>query len=144
MEKQITINVPDGKTEKITKGDDGIHITWIDKVTPFNEYVKQYNRYKNERTFPFWTDMIVTNPSQWPIQDKFGLLQMIADDLNGGWTADWMNQDQAKYLICYDQDNKAVTSLGRCYVQIPTSYFSKEAAQKAIGIIPKDFIKSFN
>lgn len=146
MEKHITINVPDGKSGKITEGDDGIRITWIDEVNQFKEYVQRYRNEKAPMVAPYlypWS-IIRLDPTQWHIQDKFGLLQMIADDLNGAWEANWVDQAQAKYAVSYDYSDNVIGPMMWYHVQIPTIVFSKEAVQKAVEIIPPEFIKSFN
>ena len=133
----ITINIPENKiAEQSTSCNGSIIINFKDKPNGKDwwYYIVGYEKYVFDKVGSILIEnRWGNNPLTWPIEYKFGLLKFIADDLN---------ESGLKSSIIGCSDNKI-------YTQIIYSYWSShvmfdaKGAQKAIEIIPIEFIKSF-
>ena len=133
----ITINIPENKiAEQSTSCNGSIIINFKDKPKEkqWSDYIHSYKGTQTGKLFGCVFDIINRNsPECWPIEYKFGLLKFIADDLN---------ESGLKSSIIGCSDNKIYTQT--IYSNWSSHImFDAEGAQKAIEIIPIEFIKSF-
>ena len=133
METEIRIQVPEGmeideenstfecikfKPKKLTYYD-------ISKKLPYNSTVHTNVKYQQK---------CIT----------FRKLLEVADYLNGDWKPDWSNQEQCKYLLCYNHSTKQFGSDFYSYTsKTPIIFSSRENAEKAVEIIGEEELKQF-
>lgn len=140
----ILINVPEGKEAKQENKCNSIVITFVDKKSKWEDYV---NLYKQTLTGKLFTNEFIKvanfAPPLWPVEYKYGLLKFIADDLNGGWCADWCDTRQSKWQLYVDTVSNTLNRFGQQTCKHATPTFSEGAIEKAKQIVPIEFIKSF-
>ena len=76
----------------------------------------------------------------------FRKLLEVAEYLNGDWKPDWDNEEQCKYIICYNNESKQFSPdlYTYTYTSItPIVFSSRENALKAIEIIGEAELKQF-
>lgn len=74
----------------------------------------------------------------------FRKLLEVAEYINGDWKPDWDNQEQLKYIICYNNESKQFGSDFYSYTSMtPIVFPSKENAKKAVEIIGEEELKNF-
>jgi hypothetical protein len=133
-EKTLGIAIPDGKTPEMTETENGCTIRWVDsKEKTFEYYARSYQS---------WCSYFQRyNPLTWSFAHKMGLLKHIADDLN-----ECDVQTPAcgidRYRL-YVNASGIFTYCGEGGGKEPATYFTQSAAERAIKIIPAEFILSF-
>ena len=137
--KKLEIEIPEGKQPKMTTSDNGVHVEWVDKEKTWKRYVLGY---RAEVYGKYGKLLVEIKPPNWPKIFKFGLLQYIADDLNEE-RLDWENKNQGKYVVFYRTDGMGVSFTDYTCFHIQSALFTRLAAQKAIDIIPAEFLKTF-
>ena len=140
MEKeQVKIDIPEGKQPKMTTSDNGVHVEWVDKEKTWEQYVKEYAK---EASYMLAGTLDPSLCFAWKKLFKFGLLQYIADDLNEE-KLDWGNKTQTKAGLYYHHDDGriGVDTYYRCHNA--AMIFTVKAAEKAINIIPAEFLRTF-
>ena len=137
--EQLHIDIPNGMKPKQTVTESGIQIEWVSKEKTFAEYAKEYGEL-------FLQDLgVYLNGDSvliWRHEFKFGLLKFIADDLNGE-KFDWKNREQGKHELYFNTPTGQVRSTEISTNKYTSVFFTRAAAEKAIGIIPPEFIESF-
>ena len=74
----------------------------------------------------------------------FRKLLEVAEYINGDWKPDWNNQEQLKYIICYNNESKQFGSDFYSYTSMtPIVFPSRENAKKAVEIIGEEELKQF-
>jgi len=135
MEKKtLEIAIPDGKTPEMTETENGCTIRWVEQEKTFRDYA---DKYRMGVPFVFTSPW----PVSWSFAHKMGLLKYIADDLN-----ECDVQTPASIITRYRLYVNASRILGKCIEgcgKEPAVYFTLYAAEKAIKIIPVEFILSF-
>lgn len=137
MEKKtLEIAIPDGKTPEMTETENGCTIKWVEKEKTFEDYARGY---RDMKTYAY--AFTPNNPILWSFADKMGLLKHIADCLNEE-PIDWKNQKQAKNEVYYDTATGGIGYLNLNVSKYASVYFTRDAVQKAIDIIPVEFLKT--
>jgi hypothetical protein len=136
MEKKtLEIAIPEGKIPEMTETASGCTSKWVDsKEKTFEDYADEY---RLGGTY----NLVSKNPLLWSFEEKMGLLKYIADDLNGCDV-----QTPASYLSRYRLyviPPRRLAFCGEGDGKEPAVYFTIESAEKAIKIIPVEFILSF-
>ena len=140
MEKKtLEITIPEGKKPVMTDGDNRCVIEWVPAERTFSAYVSVFADSVHMR---FYIDIPKSDPYNWDTMFKYGLLQLIADDLNEV-DLDWMDGGQNKCSIYCDYENEppSFDVAQRC--KRPGYVFTQKAVVKAMKIIPAEFIKTF-
>ena len=134
METEIRIKIPEGME--------------IDKENSTFECIKfkpknvTYDDIQN-KIMPY-TDTVFTTPMHKQKCITFRKLLEVANYLNGDREPDWNNQEQCKYIICYNHESKKFGSDFYSYTSItPIVFSSRENAQKAVEIIGEEELKQF-
>ena len=134
METKIRIQAPEGME--------------IDKENSTFECIKfkpkkvTYDDIQN-KIMPY-TDTVFTTPMHKQKCITFRKLLEVAEYLNGNWKPNWNNQEQCKYIICYNQESKQFGSDFYSYTSItPIVFSSRENTQKAVEIIGEEELKNF-
>ena len=134
METEIKIQVPEGME--------------IDKENSTFECIKfrpkkiTYDDIQN-KIMPY-TDTVFTTPMHKQKCVTFRKLLEVANYLNGDWKPDCNNQEQCKYILCYNQSTKQFGSDFYSYTsKTPIVFSSRENAEKAVEIIGEEELKQF-
>ena len=138
MEKTLNITIPEGKKPKMTENENGCVIKWIEEEKTFEEYVQLYKK----NVFSRHNLILIVGPLSWDKEFKYGLLQYIADDLNEE-KLDWSNNLQSKYEVFCHPTTDEVKFNSHTIIRSQAAIFTLVAAQKAIKLIPKEFLKTF-
>ena len=138
MEKTLNITIPEGKKPKMTENENGCVIKWIEEEKTFEEYVQLYKK----NVFSRHNLILIVGPLSWDKEFKYGLLQYIADDLNEE-KLDWSNNLQSKYEVFCHPTTDEVEFNSHTIIRSQAAIFTLVAAQKAIKLIPKEFLKTF-
>ncbi|MCK9273345.1 hypothetical protein M0P65_07455 [Candidatus Gracilibacteria bacterium] len=136
MEKEIKVIPPDGfRIVSVNLFNNEITATIEKKKEDdFGKYWKRcwFERYNiiNYKSFDYYDWEVLINFYRW-----------FAKELNGDWKPNWKCETQKKYCICYDYD------FGKYEIDCKYSHsisfgitFSKETAEKALEICPKEFL----
>lgn len=137
MEK-LEIEIPDGKKPKMTEEENRCIIEWVKAEKTFEDYVKEFAE-QMEDDFAIRLD--TTLSCYWKSMFKFGLLQFIADDLNEE-KLDWGNSDQTKHELVYSHSDDKIENYLWWESQHAGAIFTEAAAEKALKIIPIEFLKT--
>ena len=137
--KKLEINIPEGKKPKMVEEENRCVIEWVPGEKTFGDYVEEFADVIKKRRGIL---LVPWSVMQWNKMLKFGLLQFIADDLNEE-KLDWNNHNQGKYCVCYNYRNKAVSRDAWHYLACAGYIFTETASQKAMKIIPAEFLKTF-
>jgi len=135
-QRELKIAIPEGKTPEMTETTNGCVIEWVDKKKTFEDYARGYRKMK---TYAY--AFTPNNPILWSFADKMGLLKYIADDLNAE-PIDWSNREQDKNEVYYDTAAGGIGYLNLNVRKYTSIYFTRDAVQKAIDIIPAEFLKT--
>ena len=139
MEKKtLEIAIPEGKTPEMTETLNGCTIKWAYKLKEktFEDYAHGYREMK---TYAY--AFTPNNPILWSFADKMGLLKYIADCLNEE-PIDWSNREQDKNEVYYDTATGGIGYLNLNASKYASVFFTRDAVQKAIDIIPVEFLKT--
>ena len=134
METEVRIKIPDGME--------------IDKENSTFECIKfkpknvTYDDVLNS-VVPY-TQIVYTTSRHLQKCITFRKLLEVAEYINGDWKPDWDNQEQLKYIICYNNESKQFGSDFYSYTSMtPIVFPSRENAKKAIEIIGEEELKQF-
>ncbi len=126
---------PGWKIIKVYLGLDGKAYTMIEKIEEkdFKWYWKKFRSEEKYDFIPGW------NMCKWFVLIDF--YRWFAKELNGDWKPDWEDKWEKKWNIYYDY------IINRCCDgwTTPTNFsfgivFSEEAVQKALKILPREFL----
>ena len=135
MEKKtLEIAIPEGKTPEMTETENGCTIRWVEQEKTFRDYA---DKYRMGVPFVFTSPW----PVSWSFAHKMGLLKYIADALNESDV-----QTPASHISRYRLyviPPEKLSFCGEGDGKEPAVYFTIEAAEKAIKLVPAEFILSF-
>lgn len=135
METEIRIKVPEGM--EIDKENSTFEcIKFRPKKVTYEDISEKY----------CWSSIIRVDSKHIEKMFTFRKLLEVAEYLNGDWKADWNNQEQCKYIICYNNESKQFSSDFYTYIYTsitPIVFSSKENTLKAIEIIGEEELKQF-
>jgi hypothetical protein len=137
MEKtEIITPLPEGwRITRVWFGTDGNVHTAIEKIKE-----KDFEWYWGK----FYIESSCNVDKQWKLVRWFVLIDFyrwFSKELNGEWKPDWESENQLKYIIYYSWDEKKYIT--DCYYHSDYSFgisFSEKAVQKALKILPKEFL----
>lgn len=139
MEKTLNITIPEGKKPKMTENENGCVIEWLDEEKTFEDYVMEFVVHMDKY---LGIVLVHNNPQYWCKMYKYGLLQLIADDLNEE-KLDWQNANQGKYEIYYSVSEKQTRSHGHASSKSQAALFTESAKAQALKIVPAEFLATF-
>lgn len=135
METEIRIQVPEGM--EIDKENSTFEcIKFKPKKITYTDIRKKYNLFYN----------VPVSSKHYNKVTIFRKLLEVADYLNGDWKPDWNNEEQYKYIICYNNESKQFSPDLYTYIYTsitPIVFSSRENALKAIEIIGEEELKKF-
>ena len=134
METEIKIKVPEGM--EIDKENSTFEcIKFKPKIVTYDDVAKIVIPY---------TQIVNTTLRHQSKCITFRKLLEVAEYINGDWKPDWDNQEQLKYIICYNNESKQFGSDYYSYTSMtPIVFPSEENAKKAVEIIGEEELKNF-
>jgi hypothetical protein len=140
MTGQIIINAPDGY--EITKVEiaDGKAYASIEKIEEKKDFDWYWEKFYNGLSYNIESQWKL---NRWPILMEF--YRWFAKELNGDWKPDWKDEKQLKWYIYYDyswtrENNRYLYGSLLCFDSHFGISFQEEAVQKALKILPKEFL----
>ena len=136
MKDILPIRIPKGKKPVRTDTDHSTIIEWVDdpSLKSFYSYAREY---AEDQAVP-----LPETVAKWSYQHKMGLLMKIAHSLNNGIQLDWMNTAQPKCCLFYDSIFCKLSFSIHYVTKHVNVYFTDQAVNLALKIIPPDFIKT--
>ena len=133
METEVRILIPEGM--EIDKENSTFEcIKFKPKKVTYEDISEKY----------CWSSIIRVDSKHTEKMFTFRKLLEVAEYINGDWKPDWNNQEQLKYIICYNNESKQFGSDFYSYTSMtPIVFSSKENAKKAVEIIGEEELKNF-